>query len=90
MNENVFNPQYSPYVPLHQIQDIENQHFKNIQNKINDLQLQLNKSNEMHNAEIKLLQKNFNENIKIRFIDGILGIVLFVILYVKVFTNLPV
>jgi hypothetical protein len=83
--------QYSPYI-YNPLQDIENQYKENMQDiekKISDLHTTINENNKLHNKKIEKLQKDFNENIKIRLADGIVGIVLFIIIYVKVFTSLP-
>jgi hypothetical protein len=84
-----FNPifTYSTYIP--QQTDIEN----NVKNSIiSDFQQlkgefeQLKGEFEKLMDRMKKLEQNFENTIAIRFVDGIIGTVLIIIIYVKVYT----
>ena len=90
MIQNTINPlQYSTYVP--QQVDIENNIEIRINNKfivalerdITKLQTRL----DSNDAQMGKLKKEFHDNVKLKMIDCIVGIVLFVVIYVKVYTS---
>jgi hypothetical protein len=89
MIQTTVNPiQYSTYIP--QQDDIENNIEIRIKNKfITDIEENITKIHSRLNnndEQMEKLKKKFYETVQIKLIDTIVSIVLFVVIYVKVYT----
>lgn len=74
------NLEYSPYIP--QSVDIEN-NVSELDEKISQLDKRIITLNE----HLTKMQEQFDTNVKFRCSDSIVGIVLFIVIYVKVYTS---
>ena len=91
MNPMMPKLEYSTYIP--QQLDIENNIQKNIQNSLDTEREHFNEEvkvlkNRMNSLDGRMekMEKSFNINIKFRLSDSLVGIVLFIIIYVKVYS----
>jgi hypothetical protein len=91
MNQIIPKLEYSTYIP--QQADIENNIQQNIQISLTSERNNFNEEvkilkNRMNSLDKKMeeIEKNFYSNIKCRLLDSVLGIVLFIIIYVKVYS----
>ena len=91
MNPMMPKLEYSTYIP--QQVDIENNIQKNIQNSLDTEREHFNEEvkvlkNRMNSLDGRMekMEKSFNINIKFRLSDSLVGIVLFIIIYVKVYS----
>lgn len=80
---------YSTYVP--QQVDIENNVYNHI---LENIKQDFNTELKLYDVRLKTMEERiekikeeFNTTIKIRFCDGIIGIVLMVVIYVKVYSH---
>ena len=84
---------YSTYVP--QQVDIENNVYNHIlETELKQYDVRLKTDLKQYDVRLKTMEKSFekikeefNTTIKIRFCDGIIGIVLMVVIYVKVYSH---
>ena len=91
MNPMMPKLEYSTYIP--QQVDIENNIQKNIQNSLDterehfneEVKILKNRMNSL-DGRMEKMEKSFNINIKFRLSDSLVGIVLFIIIYVKVYS----
>ena len=91
MNPMMPKLEYSTYIP--QQVDIENNIQQNIQNSLTTERDHFNEEvkilkNKMNSLDRKMeeLETNFYSNIKCRLCDSLVGIVLFIVIYVKVYS----
>ena len=91
MNPMMPKLEYSTYIP--QQADIENNIQQNIQNSLTTERDHFNEEvkilkNKMNSLDRKMeeLETNFYSNIKCRLCDSLVGIVLFIVIYVKVYS----
>lgn len=79
---------YTPYIP--QSVDIENNIKKDVMVSVSRLDekiSQLDKRLTTMNEHLTKMQKEFNTTIKLKTYDCIISIVLFIVIYVKVYTS---
>ena len=79
---------YTPYIP--ESVDIENNIKKDVMVSVNELDEKINQLDKRlttMNELITKMQEQFDTTIKIRCCDGIIGIVLVIVIYVKVYTS---
>lgn len=82
------NLEYSPYIP--QSVDIESNiknHVMVSESKSDEKINQLDKKIVTMNEHLTKMQEQFDTHIKFRCSDSIVGIVLFIVIYVKVYTS---
>ena len=79
---------YTPYIP--ESVDIENNIKNHVMVSVSELDekiSQLDKRITTMNERLTKMQEQFDSNIKFRCCDCIIGIVLFIVIYVKVYTS---
>ncbi len=79
---------YTPYIP--ESVDIENNIKKDVMVSVNELDEKINQLDKRlttMNELITKMQEQFDTTIKFRCSDSIVGIVLFIVIYVKVYTS---
>lgn len=87
-NQMTQNLEYSPYIP--QSVDIENNIKNDVMVSVSELDekiSQLDKRIITLNERFTKMQEQFDTNIKFRCSDSIVGIVLFIVIYVKVYMS---
>jgi TolA-binding protein len=79
---------YTPYIP--ESVDIENNIKKDVMVSVNELDEKINQLDKRittMNERITKMQEQFNTTIKFKSCDCIVGVVLFIVIYVKVYTS---
>lgn len=77
--------QYSPFISPQNIGDIENNiriNVTDMNDKITKLHVRMDDNDE----KLEKLKKDFYETVRIKAIDCIASVVLFVVIYIKVYT----